>query len=284
MYSSQDCISLFLAKLTNQPFLGGVVALAVVAAAIPVAKRYDIGRNSAGAILASEWYPMIHSYSMKQPSGATAHGALGLKMINGELPVGRSKVRGHIHLSGMPALLYDFNFVWILLTPAERFFFMVSFLEKVSFPVSCVNLFPAPLSAAVVISFSRQFPLWGLTPKANTFNRGFGVFEVSAATVGSESLWVCVSLFFLSLVGARFALRSKPISLAPISDKVPCVRGKPLLTDSAAFEGYSLGCGMIGHVVSPPKTCGQAGVTRKVMPGISMWFTPSIVPQIGGLS
>lgn len=83
----QNCPGLLCAVLMAQPFVWVFIVLAIVAAFVAVTERYDIGRDSAGAIWIVQWYPMIHSHGVKESRRATTNGATAVEVVKGKLPV-----------------------------------------------------------------------------------------------------------------------------------------------------------------------------------------------------
>jgi hypothetical protein len=84
---SRDLFGLTFAELPLKPLNRVAIVLRVIATAIPMTQRHNVGRNGACAILATQWYPVIGGYSVPQSSRSTTHGAAPAEVLKRSLPV-----------------------------------------------------------------------------------------------------------------------------------------------------------------------------------------------------
>lgn len=93
---------------------------------------------------------------------------------------------------------------------------------------------------------------------------------------------VCLTVLSAIFRHTYFALGTKAVAPFSIARKMLCRGGLQLATLAALFR---CGCfwGMIGHDIGSMKAGVRAGDCYKQSPGISTWFTPSIIPELGGI-
>lgn len=317
--SSQNCFTLFLAKLIHQPLHRIAGVLALIAAVRTIAKGDDIGGNHAGAILARVGQPVIHSKPMKQPRGTPTNGATTFEVIEGKLPIALCVIDSMTSLTRKVETHIQSGFIWIVNTPSLHLLAAIGvfLLGNSVFLALCIKVAGAPFSARFAplitilcsvssISYSalvrvslllRENASAWLTGGAQCIGAiitgGIEVFQrgrkdfIAARTLADGGIIACFTLFQGSAqnsssgVGASLTAIDKAIGLGSVGSKVFSRRGIVFIAGWAML-GWGRVWGIIGHVNRSLLAVGRTG-DASTSPGISIGLTGVIVPQMEGL-